>query len=72
MKKKTLLTLLAACLLTMGLSSCFCYDDYGYGYGYRSYYHHRPTPRAYHHGGHHHHHGPNAEMMPETQVILAE
>ena len=67
MKKKTLLTLIAACLLTLGLGSCCIYDDYGYGYGHRGYYHHRPAYRSYH-GGHYYHHGPNAEMMPVAQV----
>ncbi len=63
MKKKTLLTLLAACLLTLCLGSCCIYDDYGYGYGYgrRGYYHHRPEYRPHHGGGHNYHHGPNAQ-----------
>lgn len=76
MKKKTLLTLLAACLLTLGLGSCCIYDDYGYGYGYghRGYYHHSPSYRSHHsyHRGHHYYHGPNAEMTPEAQVMSAE
>lgn len=68
MKKKTLLTLIAACLLTLGLGSCCCFDDWydyghhGYGYGYYD-----RGPGYHHGGGHHHHHGPNAEVAPQAE-----
>lgn len=61
MKKKTLLTLLAACLLTLGLSSC-CYDGY-YGYGHRHYGHsYRGGGHHHYHGGHSYYYGPNAQV----------
>jgi len=66
MKKKTLLTILAACLLTMGLGSC-CFEDwYDAPYGHYGYYHSRPHYDRYH-GHHHGHHGPNAEIAPQGE-----
>lgn len=63
MKKKTLLSLIAACLFTATLTSCF-YDDPWY-YGHRHYgsgYYRSAPPRHYGHHGGYYHHGPNAEM----------